>query len=70
MTKGKRCKKCRTPLKIEEHNFNDYIILIERCKCGWKLLDVKDETNRSLLESLPKDVIEKMLKSSSSKIKL
>lgn len=70
MSKHKKCKKCSSFFVRENHRVDNYNIIIDRCKCGWLLVDVFDSENVSLLNSIDKKVIEKMLKSSASAIKL
>jgi len=70
MPKQKKCKKCNSPFTREEHKIDNYNIIINRCKCGWVLVDVLDDSNFSLMNTIDKKVIEKMLKSAASTIKL
>lgn len=70
MPKQKKCKKCNSSFTREEHKVDNYSIIINRCKCGWELIDVLDDSNLSLIDSIDKKVIEKMLKSAASNIKL
>lgn len=70
MARPKKCKKCELPFSREEHKVGDYNIIIDRCKCGWTLVDVLDRSGASLKPMLGKKVIEQMLKSHASHIKL
>jgi hypothetical protein len=64
----KTCKKCETPYKKEEHKIENYNIIITRCKCGWKLVDVIDDEGHSLKEIIDRETIERMIKSKASNI--
>jgi len=68
MSGNKTCKKCKTPYKKEEHKIKNYNIIISRCKCGWKLVDVIDDDGNSLKEIIDREIIEKMIKSKVSHI--
>ncbi|GAB4433850.1 MAG: hypothetical protein OHK0040_04610 [bacterium] len=69
MQKHKKCKKCKSPFNREEHKIDNYNIIIDRCKCGWVLVDVLDSSNFSLINTIDKKIIEKMLKSAASTVK-
>lgn len=66
MAKIKRCKNCKSAISTDVHKIDNYTITISRCKCGWQLIDVIDNAGISLKTVLPKDVIERMLRSSAS----
>lgn len=67
---GKTCKKCNSLFNQEEHKIENYNIIILKCKCNWKLVDVIDNDGNSLKEILDRKIIEKMLRSKFSNIKL
>lgn len=69
MARQKKCDLCNTPYLREKHSIENYIITIDRCKCGWKLFDVKDTEGKSLKDVLEKEVLERMLKSKASSLK-
>ncbi|MCX7770645.1 MAG: hypothetical protein N2202_06130 [Proteobacteria bacterium] len=70
MGKNKTCKKCGESIIKEEHKIKNYNIIIARCKCNWKLIDVLDESGSSLKDFIGRDVLEKMLRSKVSNINL
>ncbi len=70
MGKNKTCKKCGNSFIKEEHKIKNYTIIVYRCKCNWKLIDVIGEEGNSLKDIIDRDVLEKMLKSKVSSINL
>lgn len=70
MGKNKTCKKCGSFLTKEEHKIKNYNIIISRCKCNWKLIDVMDEEGNSLKDIIDREVLEKMIRSKVSNINL
>jgi len=70
MRKNKTCKVCGSPFIKENHLMDEYNIVINRCKCGWKLVDVLDKDGNSLIEVIDKKIVEKMLKSKASSLKI
>lgn len=70
MARQKVCKACSDPYVKEQIIVDNYIILINRCKCGWKLIDVKDKDGKSLKDIIDKSILEKMIKSKASNLKI
>lgn len=70
MARQKICKSCSGSFNREHISIDDYIIMIDRCKCGWKLIDVKDREGKSLKDLIDKSVLEKMIKSKASNLKI
>ncbi len=70
MKKAKICKTCGSPFIKESHVVENYNIIISRCKCGWKLIDVLGADGNSLIEVLDKKLVERMLKSKASSFKI
>jgi len=70
MARQKICKTCSSPYIKEQINAENYIILISRCKCGWNLIDVKDTDGKSLKDLIDKKILEKMIKSKASNLKI
>ncbi|MCX7991585.1 MAG: hypothetical protein N2999_06095 [Proteobacteria bacterium] len=70
MTRQKTCKTCGNTFIKEQITADNYIITINRCKCGWKLIDVKDQDGKSLKDLIDKGILEKMIKSKASNLKI